>query len=43
VSPRIWQERVQDILDAVAETTAFIGGTTFDQFRADARTEHACP
>ena len=38
MSPRIWQERVQDILDAVAEIAAFISGMTFDQFHADART-----
>jgi uncharacterized protein with HEPN domain len=38
VSPRSWQERVQDILDAVAEIEDFISGYTRDQFLADAKT-----
>jgi uncharacterized protein with HEPN domain len=41
VSPRIWQERVQDILDAVTEIGAFLTGLSFDQLSADARTLEA--
>jgi uncharacterized protein with HEPN domain len=38
VSPRRWQERIQDILTAVAEIGTFIAGFTRDQFLADAKT-----
>jgi uncharacterized protein with HEPN domain len=41
VSPRGWQERVQDILDAIAEIQAFTRGMDFDAFRADAKTVKA--
>ncbi len=36
--PRNWKERVQDILDAIAEIQAFTHGMDFDTFRADAKT-----
>ena len=38
MSPRDWQERVQDILEAIAEIQAFTRGMDFDTFRADAKT-----
>jgi len=38
VSPRDWRERVQDILDAIAEIQAFTHGMDFDSFSADAKT-----
>jgi uncharacterized protein with HEPN domain len=41
VSPRDWKERVQDILDAIAEIQAFTHGMDFDTFRADAKTVKA--
>jgi len=41
VSPRGWKERVEDILDAIAEIQAFTRGMDFDAFRADAKTVKA--
>jgi len=41
VSPRDWKERVEDILDAIAEIQAFTHGMDFDAFRADAKTVKA--
>jgi uncharacterized protein with HEPN domain len=41
VSLRSWQERVQDILDAVAEIQDFLSGMDRDQFLADAKTVKA--
>ena len=39
MSPRRgWNERVQDILDAIAEIQSFVGAMSFDDFRSDART-----
>jgi uncharacterized protein with HEPN domain len=38
VSPRSWQERIADILAAVAEIQVFIAGMSRDQFLADAKT-----
>jgi len=38
VSPRNWQERIQDILDAIAEIQAFTRGMDFETFRDDAKT-----
>jgi uncharacterized protein with HEPN domain len=29
MSPRKWQNRIQDILDAIAETRAFVDGYTY--------------
>lgn len=41
MSPRAWCERVQDILDAVAEIQAFTTGIRYDAFRYDAKTIRA--
>jgi uncharacterized protein with HEPN domain len=41
MSPRAWRERVQDILDALAEITTFTQGIVFDAFRYDAKTMRA--
>jgi uncharacterized protein with HEPN domain len=38
VSPRSWEERIQDILAAIAEIKTFIAGLTRDQFLADPKT-----
>ncbi len=38
MSPRKWQNRVQDILDAIAEIQAFVEGYTYDRFHNDAKT-----
>ena len=38
MSPRDWKERVQDILEAIAEIQTFTRGMDFDTFRADAKT-----
>jgi uncharacterized protein with HEPN domain len=40
-SPRDWKDRVQDILDAIAEIQAFTHGRAFDSFRTDAKTLRA--
>ena len=41
MSPRDWQERIQDILEAIAEIQAFTRGMDFDVFRTDAKTLRA--
>ena len=41
MSPRPWQDRARDILDAVAEIQGFIAGMSRDQFLADAKTPKA--
>ncbi len=41
MSPRIWQDRIQDILGAVAEIKSFIAGMSRDQFLNDAKTQKA--
>ena len=41
MSPRDWKERVQDILDAIAEIQAFTRSMDYDTFRADAKTLRA--
>jgi uncharacterized protein with HEPN domain len=41
MSPRAWRERIRDILDAVAEITAFTQGIAYDAFRNDAKTVRA--
>ena len=41
MSPRDWRERVQDILDAIAEIETFTHGMDFDSFSADAKTLRA--
>ncbi len=38
MSPRRWRERIQDILDAIAEIRSFVAGMDFDRFRVDAKT-----
>jgi uncharacterized protein with HEPN domain len=38
VSPRSWQERIQDILDAVAEILTFVAGLSRYQFLSDPKT-----
>jgi uncharacterized protein with HEPN domain len=37
-TPRTWQERIQDMLAAIAEIETFIAGLNRDQFLADAKT-----
>jgi uncharacterized protein with HEPN domain len=41
VSPRGWQERIQDILEAIAEIQAFTRDMEWDAWRADAKTQRA--
>lgn len=38
MSPRSGRERVQDILDAIAEIQSFVAGLSRDQFLCDAKT-----
>jgi uncharacterized protein with HEPN domain len=41
VSPRIWRERLQDILEAITEIQAFTVGMNFETFAADKKTMRA--
>jgi len=41
MSPRDWSERIQDILDAIAEIQAFTLGMNDEIFKADAKTIRA--
>lgn len=41
MSPRKWEHRLQDIVDAIAEIHSFVGSLEFDQFRSDAKTLRA--
>ena len=41
MSPRNWQERIDDILDAVDEVERFIDGMSFEQFAQDTKTIYA--
>lgn len=41
MSPRDWQERIRDILDAIAEIQKFMRGLDFDTFCEDARSVRA--
>lgn len=41
MSPRTWQERIRDILDAIAEIHAFTHNMDFEKFQGDARTIRA--
>ena len=41
MSPRDWKERIQDILDAIAEARKFTRGMDFNSFRKDERTLRA--
>ena len=38
MSSRKWQRRIENILDAIAETQSFIAGATFEQFKTDPKT-----
>jgi uncharacterized protein with HEPN domain len=38
MSPRSWKERIEDILDAIAEIQTFTQSMNFDLFRDDPRT-----
>jgi uncharacterized protein with HEPN domain len=41
VSPKDWKGRIRDILDAIAEISAFTEGMNFGSFSADAKTVRA--
>jgi uncharacterized protein with HEPN domain len=41
MSPRRWQERVQDILDAIVEIRTFVGVMDYKEFRDDQKTMRA--
>jgi uncharacterized protein with HEPN domain len=41
MSPRGWEERVQDILDAISEIQAFVASTRFEEFQGDLKTMRA--
>ena len=38
MSPREWPNRVEDILDAIAETETFVRDLNFEQLRSDPKT-----
>jgi uncharacterized protein with HEPN domain len=38
MSPRLWKERIADILEAIAEIQSFTRAMSFEQFRDDAKT-----
>jgi uncharacterized protein with HEPN domain len=38
MSPRSWQERIEDILEAIAEIQEFTRGMSFEQFQDDPKT-----
>ncbi|MBI2940848.1 MAG: DUF86 domain-containing protein [Chloroflexi bacterium] len=41
MSPRDWRERLDDILQAVANTQQYTDGMTFEEFSGDQKTVHA--
>jgi len=41
VSAKRWQERIQDMLEAIAEIEVFVAGMSQSQFLADAKTQKA--
>ena len=41
MSPRRWEERVQDILDTIAEISAFVAMMEFADFQNDLKTMRA--
>jgi uncharacterized protein with HEPN domain len=41
MSLRAWQERIQDILDAIAEMDNFVEGMSLSDFLADVKTQRA--
>ena len=38
MSPRLWTERIEDILEAIAEIQEFTRSMSFEQFRDDPKT-----
>jgi uncharacterized protein with HEPN domain len=38
MSPRSWKDRIEDILEAIAEIREFTGGMSFQQFQDDPKT-----
>jgi uncharacterized protein with HEPN domain len=38
MSPRSWKERIEDIIEAIAEIQAFTRDMTYDDFRSDVKT-----
>lgn len=38
MSPRTWKERIEDILEAIAEACAFTSDISFDNFKNDPKT-----
>jgi uncharacterized protein with HEPN domain len=38
MSPRLWTERIEDILEAIVEIQEFTRSMSFEQFRDDAKT-----
>ncbi len=41
MSPRSWEERLEDILDAIANARSFIEGMSFEDFAEDKKTIRA--
>lgn len=41
MSPRVWTERVQDILEAIVEIQLFLQGVDFGMLQGDAKTMKA--
>jgi uncharacterized protein with HEPN domain len=41
MSPRDWQERIQDIIDSAREIQAFMGEYNFERFHQDVKTIRA--
>jgi uncharacterized protein with HEPN domain len=41
MSPRNWKERIQDILDAIAEIQSFVANMRFEEFQDDMKTMRA--
>lgn len=41
MSPRLWGEWLQDILDAITEIQAFVVGMDYESFKNDAKTVRA--
>lgn len=41
MSPRRWEERIQDILEAIYEIQDFVKGMTFHEFNTDIKTIRA--
>ncbi|MFH1635480.1 MAG: DUF86 domain-containing protein, partial [Chloroflexota bacterium] len=41
MSPRDWQERLYDIIDAIAEIQRFLEGQSYETFKDDIKTQKA--